>query len=88
MQPTIPNHAKVLCRELNASRWHTLSDGIAVIAYADKFVIKRIVKNRLGSDNYIILGSDNPDFPEEVVVQRADIRCMFQARHVISYPIK
>lgn len=88
MSPQIPDGARVLCSEVPASRWHRLSEGVIVIAYADSFVIKRIVKNRLDSENYILLCSDNPDFPGSFAVQRSDIRCIFEARQVLSYRIR
>lgn len=87
MYPLIPDGAQVLCREIPPSRWHNLYSGVIVIAYEDSFVIKRIVKNRLAAEDYLIITSDNPDYPGEVRVQRADIRCIFEARHVLSYPI-
>lgn len=87
MFPLIPNKARVLCREVPASQWHQVRDGVVAIAYGDKFVIKRVLKNCLGSDNYILLGSDNPDFPAEEKAARADIRCVFRALFVLSYPI-
>ena len=88
MLPQIPDHAKVLCREIPPSRWHLVSDGVVVIAYADRFVIKRVVKNKLGAEDFITLGSDNPDYPATETVARADIRCMFQARQILSSPIR
>lgn len=88
MAPMIPNHAKVLCREIRPSRWHDITSGVIVIAYRDRFVIKRIVKNRLASEDYLIITSDNPDYCGDEKVARADIRCIFQARQVLSYPVR
>lgn len=88
MLPQIPDHAKILCREISPSRWHQVSDGVVVIAYADRFVIKRVVKNRLAAEDFIVIGSDNPDCPGRETVARADIRCMFQARQILSSPIR
>lgn len=88
MQPTIPDRARVLCREIPPTRWHNISVGVVVIAYGDRFVIKRVVENGLGSSDYIILASDNPEYPGTETVARADIRCIFQARQVLSYPIR
>lgn len=88
MLPQIPDHAKILCREISPSRWHQVYDGVVVIAYADRFVIKRVVKNRLAAEDFIIIGSDNPDCPGRETVARADIRCMFQARQILSSPIR
>ena len=88
MLPQIPDHAKILCREISPSRWHQVSDGVVVIAYAERFVIKRVVKNRLAAEDFIVIGSDNPDCPGRETVARADIRCMFQARQILSSPIR
>ncbi len=87
MAPQIQPRARVLCQEVPPTRWHTLSDCVIVIAYADKFVIKRIVLNHLPSENYIILASDNPDFPQRETVQLANIRAIFRAKRIISSEI-
>lgn len=87
MLPQIPNHAKVLCREIPPTKWHNIFDGVIVIAYRDRFVIKRVIKNRLSAEDYLIIDSDNPDYKNEEIVSRADIRCIFEARQVLSYPI-
>ena len=55
MLPQIPDHAKILCREISPSRWHQVYDGVVVIAYADRFVIKRVVKNRLAAEDFIVI---------------------------------
>ena len=87
MAPQIRNHARVLCREITSSRWHTLHNCVIVIAYADKFVIKRIVRNELDTLNRLTLASDNPDYPEQHTVALSDIRCIFQAVRIIDSPI-
>lgn len=86
MEPQIHSKAKVLCVEIKPTKWHMV-DGVVVIAYADRFVIKRVIKNRLDSDNYILLGSDNPDFPEQERAQLCDIRCIFRACRILSQQI-
>lgn len=87
MAPQIQDHSKVLCREVSPTRWHQLHNCVVVIAYADRFVIKRIVKNRLDSENYLILESDNPDYPGQETVQLCDIRCIYKAQRIISQQI-
>ena len=89
MAPQIQNGALVLCREIPPTRWHTLNDCVVVIAYGDKFVIKRIIKNRLDGENYIILASDNPDNQKSLsdCVALKDIRCIFTAERIISQRI-
>lgn len=87
MAPQIRDKAMVLCSEVPPTRWHSLHDCVVVIAYRDKFVIKRISKNRLDSENYLILESDNPEIPGKEDVQLADIRCIFKAERIISQRI-
>lgn len=87
MLPRIPNHARILCKEIKPTRWHELRDCVIVIAYADKFVIKRLARNNLDTDNCIILASDNPEYPEQHTVALNDIRCIFRALHIINAPI-
>lgn len=87
MAPQINSHARVLCQEVPPTRWHTLINCIIVIAYADRFVIKRVIANHLQDENYLILASDNPAFPQQETVQLADIRAIFKARRIISSEI-
>ncbi len=87
MAHQIQSGAQILCNEVSPTRWHTLRGGVVVIAYGDKFVIKRILHNYLDCENYLILGSDNPDYPETQKVSLSDIRCIFKAVRVISQPI-
>lgn len=86
MAPQIQPGAQVLCSEVRPTRWHEVG-GVVVIAYGERFVIKRILRNRLDSENVLTLGSDNPDYPETETVQLADIRCVFSAERVISQSI-
>lgn len=87
MAPRICDRAKVLCREIPPSRWHTMPDGVVAIAYADKFVIKRIRSNDLDLHNSITLGSDNPEFPAVERVPLSEIRAIFKAIRIISSDI-
>lgn len=87
MAPQIQPKSRVLCREVSPTRWHTLRDCVIVIAYGDKFVIKRIVENCLDLENYLILESDNPEYSRSEKVQLADIRCIFKAERIISQQI-
>lgn len=87
MAPQIQPHARVLCQEIPPSRWHTLVDCVIVIAYADRFVIKRVAANNLQTGNYLELASDNPDYPQHEVAQLCDIRSIFRARRIISSQI-
>lgn len=87
MEPQIQHRARVLCREISPSRWHTLHDCVIVIAYADRFVIKRLSKNRLEAENYLTLSSDNPDYPNIETVPLSEIRTIFKALRIISQQI-
>ena len=87
MAPQIQPMARVLCHEISPTRWHQLRDCVIVIAYADRFVIKRVVTNKLDSENYLVLASDNPDYPTQETVQYCDIRCIFCADRIISQQI-
>ena len=84
MAPQIQNHARILFQEIKPTKWHELRDCVVAIAYADRFVIKRIVKNELMTANYLMLASDNPDYPTRETVQLSDIRAVFQALRIIS----
>lgn len=86
MEPQIHSGARVLCKEIKPTKWHTLS-GVIIVAYADRFVIKRILSNDLDSQNCLVLGSDNPDFPSREIAQLSQIRCIFQATRSLSQPI-
>ncbi len=87
MAPQIQSGALVLCTEISPTRWHQLEDVVVVTAYADKFVIKRIIENELDSKNFFVLASDNPDFGDEEKVALCDIRCVFLAQRIISQKI-
>lgn len=87
MSPQIHSRARVLCQEVTPTKWHSLHNCVVVIAYANRFVIKRISANHLQTDDYLILTSDNPDYPNKETVQLSDIRAIFQAKRVISSQI-
>ena len=87
MEPQIQSGARILCQEIAPSRWHQIPSSVVVIAYADRFVIKRIAENHLSDHNFLLLVSDNPKFPEREKVQWADIRAIFRARRIIDQVI-
>lgn len=87
MAPQIQPHARVLCQEVPPTRWHTLADCVVVIAYADRFVIKRVIANKLQTESYLELASDNPEYPHHEFAQLCDIRAVFRARRIISSQI-
>lgn len=88
MEPTVRDHAKILCKEMPESRWYD-AEGVVVISYRDKVVLKRILRNSFYTDNSIILGSDNPDkqYAKTETVQRCDIHAIFKAKRILSQDI-
>lgn len=87
MAPQIQDKAKVLCEEISPSRWFSLFQGVIVIVYDDRFVIKRIRKNCLDTKNYILLCSDNPEYPEMEKAYLGAIRSVFKVNRVISQKV-
>lgn len=89
MEPTIPNGASVLGVLIRKSHWHW-AKGVVIIAYGNSFVIKRIIENRLEQDNYLVIGSDNPnhEFLKREKVSLSEIRVMYQAERIVSSIIK
>ncbi len=88
MEPTVRDHAKILCKELPESRWHD-AEGVVVISYKDRVVLKRILRNSFYIDNTILLGSDNPDkkYASTETVQWSDIHAIFKAKRILSQDI-
>lgn len=86
MEPMIPNHSKVLSSYIRPSQWHW-ARGVVVIAYDNFFVIKRIAENHLDQENYLLLESDNPIYPQKVKVPLSSIHSIFRAIRVVSSPI-
>lgn len=86
MEPQIHSRSKVLCKEVKPTQWHNVR-GVAVVAYKDRFVIKRIKRNNLASDGTLELVSDNPSKPSEEVATISDIRCIFSAVRLLSQPV-
>lgn len=85
MEMTLIDGAWVLCRQLKDSQWGNVG-GVVFVSYGNYFVVKRIKKNRLFSENYIILESDNKEYGE-MTVQLSDIHAMWKAMRIISSPI-
>ena len=87
MAPQIQDKAKVLCEEIIPSRWFSLYHGVVVIVYDDRFVIKRIKKNCLDTKNYILLCSDNPEYPGTERAYLGAIRSVFKVNRVVSQKV-
>lgn len=88
MEPTVRDHAKILCKEMPESRWYD-AEGVVVISYKDRVVLKRILRNSFYTDNTILLGSDNPSkqFSATETVQWSDIHAIFKAKRILSQDI-
>lgn len=85
MEPRITDGAWILSRRIKESQWGNVG-GVVFVSYGDFFVLKRVKANRLFTENYIILSSDNKDYGE-MTVSLADIRAMWKAIRIISSPI-
>ena len=88
MEPTVRDHAKILCKELPESRWHD-AEGVVVISYKDRVVLKRIKRNDFYINNSLILESDNPEeqYRGKETVQWSDIHAIFKAKRILSQDI-
>ena len=85
MEPRITDGAWILSRRIKDSQFGNVG-GVVFVSYSDYFVLKRVKANRLFTENYIILSSDNKDYGE-MTVQLSDIRAMWKAIRIISSPI-
>lgn len=85
MVPTLLSHARILCKEIPEQRWQ-YAEGVVVISYRDKVVVKRIAVNDILGNSMITLKSDNPDYGSEDV-QLSDIHCIYKAKRIISQDI-
>lgn len=85
MVPTLLSHARILCKEIPEQRWQ-YAEGVVVISYRDKVVVKRIAVNDILGNSMITLKSDNPDYGLEDV-QLSDIHCIYKAKRIISQDI-
>ena len=85
MVPTLLSHARILCKEIPEQRWQ-YAEGVVVISYRDKVVVKRIAVNDILGNSMMTLKSDNPDYGLEDV-QLSDIHCIYKAKRIISQDI-
>lgn len=85
MERTLIDGAWVLTRRVKDSQWGNMG-GVIFVSYGDYFVVKRIKSNKLFTENYMVLSSDNKEYGE-MTVQLCDIRAMFKAIRIISSPI-
>lgn len=91
MAPQIQSNALILCQEIPPTRWYSIGEAVVVIVYEKEGesygVLKRIKDNRLNDHNYLLLSSDNPEYPHTEKVALAEIRCIFRAVRVLSQRI-
>lgn len=87
MEPNIKNKSRILGKLIKKAQWHW-AQGVVIIAFNNSFVIKRILENKLDTDNYLILGSDNPIYPETCKVSLDSINIMYQADRIVYAPIR
>lgn len=87
MEPNIKNKSRILGKLIKKAQWHW-AQGVVIIAFNNSFVIKRILENKLDTDNYLILGSDNPVYPETCKVSLDSINIMYQADRIVYAPIR
>lgn len=85
MLPTIKSRALILVKEIPPEKWGYV-DGVAVIAFGDMVVIKRVAKNAIATQNYIELSSDNPKFGS-MQIPLSEIHAIYKAKRKISEDI-
>lgn len=86
MFPTIPSGSLILAKKIPERSWH-YAEGVVVAVFAEYVVVKRIGRNCLLTDNYIVLRSDNEGYGE-MTVALADIRGLYKAKRIISSAIR
>lgn len=82
MEPTIPNHAKVLVEVVPRGKWENVK-GVVLVAYRDTLTIKRVKKNNIYDKNTLTLVADNEAYGEEKI-ELYEIRAIWQAKRLIS----
>lgn len=82
MFPTIIPGAKILCKRIEENKWE-YADGIVVIVYGKTLTVKRIVNNRIYTDNTLTICGDNPRIGS-IDVARSEIRAMWKAIRIVS----
>ena len=85
MEPTIPDHAKILTKKIDEGMWENAS-GVIVIVYGKTLSVKRILKNSLFGSNTLTIKADNP-IHGQVDIARSEIRGIWQAIRIISQKI-
>lgn len=86
MYPTLLSGARVLAKEIPERSWH-YAEGVVVAVYSEFVTVKRVAANRLLTDNYIILRSDNEKYGE-MTVPLSDLRGLFKVKRIISSTVR
>jgi phage repressor protein C with HTH and peptisase S24 domain len=86
MSPTIISGSLILTKEIPERSWH-YAEGVVVAVFAEFVVVKRVAINRLLTDNFLTLSSDNESYGQ-MTVPLSDIRGLFKAKRIISSPIR
>lgn len=86
MIPTIQPKSKILCEKIKPECWET-AKGVVVVIYDKTLTVKRVLKNNLYMSNALTLKADNI-IHGELIVERAEIRAMWQAVRVVSMKIQ
>lgn len=94
MSPVINNHSRVLAKRVPRPQWGNVG-GIVGVSYNDTsdgfndpyFVVKNVGSNKLYSENYIILESENKDYGN-MTVQLADILAMWECLRIVSQSLR
>lgn len=67
MFPTLVSGATILAKEIPEKDWH-YAEGVVVVVYGEYVVLKRVSQNRLFTDNFIVLSSDNERYGDMTVL--------------------
>lgn len=86
MSPTILSGSLILTKEIPERNWH-YAEGVVVAVYSEYVVCKRIVRNCLLTDNYLVLKSDNESYGE-MTIALSDLRGLYKAKRIISSEIR
>lgn len=86
MFPTISSGSLILAKIIPEKSWH-YAEGVVVAVFSEYVVVKRVARNCLLTENYIILRSDNEDYGE-MNVALADLRALYKAKRIISSEIR
>lgn len=85
MLPTLVSGAYILAKEIPQHSWHYV-EGVVVAVFGEFVVVKRVESNRLLTENYIVLKSDNEQFGT-MTVPLSELRGLYKAKRILNSPI-